>query len=331
MINSVISSVLSILLTGGLVFVNLADEANATGRLKQEAIVASDTLKLGDLVEGLTQGSETPLFKAPAPGARGIIRAERILEAARELGIEGIDVHNVKIVTIIRPGRTISRQDIEDVLSRSAIKQGAKGDVTIKLDDNFSPRIIDAAKIEDMKITHFTRDKGFGRFEARLEVPNTNENWLVTGSIAELREVAVPTVDIERGEPLQAKDFILIKRPVAQVNGDVMSSLADLVGMLPRRSLRAGEPIRSADIAKPILVEKDQLVMVVYQSKGFSLTMRGRASAKGTMGETIKVMNPQSKRLVDAVVTGYGQVSVSPPQIAEVTHTQAQTPTTAQR
>lgn len=311
MIHSIATGVSSVILASGLIFAGLTEDAKAASRLKAEAIVSSDTIRLDQLIEGLEKGGDIPLFKAPVPGARGTIRAERVLEAARELGIEGIATHNIKTVTIIRPGRTISRQDMEDALSRSAAQHGARGDVAIKLDDTFGPRIVDAAQKDDLKITQFTRDQRLGRFEARLTLPDASENWLVTGSILETREIAVPVSDIERGEPLQAKDFIITKRAAAQVGSDVIAPVADLVGMIPRRALRAGEPVRAADIAKPILVEKNQLVMVVYNSKGFSLTMRGRANSNGTMGETIKVQNPQSKRIVDGVVTGYGQVTVS--------------------
>jgi flagellar basal body P-ring formation protein FlgA len=324
LINSIATGLSSVLLATGLIFVNLADEANAAGRLKAEAIVSTDTIRLGELIEGLDASADAPLFKAPVPGARGTIRAERVLEAARELGIEGIATHNIKTVTIIRPGRTISRQDMEEALSRIAAKQGAQGDVAITLDDTFGPRIVDAAQKDDLKITKFTRDPRLGRFEARLTLADASENWLVTGSILETREVAVPVADIERGEPLKAQDFILTKRPAGQVGSDVVAPLADLIGMVPRRVLRAGEPVRNADIAKPVLVEKNQLVMVMYNAKGFSLTMRGRANSNGTMGETIKVQNPQSKRIVDAVVTGYGQVSVSAPPAPQVAEAPAE-------
>ncbi len=74
--------------------------------------------------------------------------------------------------------------------------------------------------------------------------------------------------------------------------------------MVPRRTLRAGEPIRNADLAKPILVEKNQLVTVVYSTGGLTLSMRGRAQSAGSMGEAVRVQNPQSKRIVDGVVSG---------------------------
>lgn len=63
---------------------------------------------------------------------------------------------------------------------------------------------------------------------------------------------------------------------------------------------------------KPILVQRNDTVTIFYEAPGLSLTLRGQAQDSGALGDTIGVMNLQSKRLVQAVVTGPGRVAITP-------------------
>ena len=47
--------------------------------------------------------------------------------------------------------------------------------------------------------------------------------------------------------------------------------------MAARRALRAGQPLRSADLMKPELVQRNETVTLVYEVPGIVLTMRGKA------------------------------------------------------
>lgn len=291
----------------------LAGPALAGPRLKGEALVEGDQIRLGDLIEGLARGAEIPVFAAPAPGARGSIRADRVIAAAREMGIDDIGTGALRSVIVIRTGRTISRAYMQDTLARLIAEQGSKGDVEIVLDDQVRPRTLETSKGGALRVVNFLRDPRSGRFEARIALAGSpdSEAWTITGTVAETREIAVLVNDVDRGEAVQARDVALVRRPASQVGTDVATSAADLVGMIPRRALRSGEPVRSADLAKPILVEKNQLVSVTYSSGGLQLTMRGRVQQNGALGETVKIQNPQSKRIVEGTVTGQGQITIT--------------------
>ena len=49
---------------------------------------------------------------------------------------------------------------------------------------------------------------------------------------------------------------------------------------------------------------------LIYQSAGLYLTTRGKALDSGTEGDTVNVLNPQSKRTIGGTVTGRGQVTI---------------------
>ena len=100
------------------------------------------------------------------------------------------------------------------------------------------------------------------------------------------------------------------RRLKAEVGADA-ASRDRAVGMQARRQLRAGQPLKAADLAKPDLVQRDQSVTLIYDSPGLYLTVRGKAQGSGTEGDVVNVLNLQSKRTVAGVVTGRGQVSIA--------------------
>jgi len=194
-------------------------------------------------------------------------------------------------------------------------QRGNANTLDIVLDDHVAPRMVDVARRESLRVMQVNRDPATGRFEAKLALADdqASETWNVTGAVLETREIAVLANDVERGDAIKDKDLTLVRRPANQIEKDAIASAADLIGMVPRRAMRTGEFVRSTDIARPMLVEKNQLVSVTYVSKGLTLSMRGRAQSNGAMGETVRVQNPQSKRFVEGVVSGPGQVTITAP------------------
>ena len=62
---------------------------------------------------------------------------------------------------------------------------------------------------------------------------------------------------------------------------------------------------------KPELVQRNETVTIIYEVPGIVLTMRGKALEAGAEGDIINVLNVQSKRTIQATVTGPGRVTVS--------------------
>jgi len=62
---------------------------------------------------------------------------------------------------------------------------------------------------------------------------------------------------------------------------------------------------------KPALVQRNDIVTIFYETPGLTLTLRGQAQDAGALGDTIGVMNMQSKRLVQGVVSGPGRVTAA--------------------
>jgi flagellar basal body P-ring formation protein FlgA len=100
-----------------------------------------------------------------------------------------------------------------------------------------------------------------------------------------------------------------VRRPKAE--GAVITDPRAAAGLAARHQLRPGQPLHDGDLMKPALVQRNDVVTIFYEAPGISLTLRGQAQDGGALGDTINVMNVQSKRLVQGVVTGPGRVTVA--------------------
>jgi flagellar L-ring protein FlgH len=62
----------------------------------------------------------------------------------------------------------------------------------------------------------------------------------------------------------------------------------------------------------PTLVKRDARVLMLAEGPSLSLTAEGRALESGASGEHIRVLNPTSRAVLDAVVIGEGRVRMDP-------------------
>ena len=85
-----------------------------------------------------------------------------------------------------------------------------------------------------------------------------------------------------------------------------------LVGMEARVALYAGRPIRVADVGFPAVVERNQIVPLVYDSSGLRIATEGRALDRAGVGEFIRIMNLASRTTVTARIGEDGAAYVSP-------------------
>ncbi|PVA09696.1 flagella basal body P-ring formation protein FlgA [Pelagivirga sediminicola] len=95
---------------------------------------------------------------------------------------------------------------------------------------------------------------------------------------------------------------------------DVVGAISDpalIAGQEARVALYAGRPIRPGDVGPPALVERNQIIALVYDQSGLSITAEGRSLSRAGPGETVRVMNMSSRITVSGQVMPDGRVHVS--------------------
>lgn len=99
------------------------------------------------------------------------------------------------------------------------------------------------------------------------------------------------------------------------IPGDVPGAIADpalIVGQETRVALYAGRPVMPGDVGPPAVVERNQIVPLIYDAGGLNIRTEGRALGRGGVGDRLKVMNLASRNTVTGSVRADGAVEVGP-------------------
>jgi flagellar basal body P-ring formation protein FlgA len=86
----------------------------------------------------------------------------------------------------------------------------------------------------------------------------------------------------------------------------------EVVGRHARRNIAAGEPLTPAVLRVPPLVRSGDDVTVTVRIGVVEVVGTGTASGSGQVGETIRVRQPHSSRLLSGRITGPGAVEIEP-------------------
>lgn len=294
-----------------------------TPALKRGATVASDLVRIGDLVENAGAQSEVPIFRAPDLGQTGAVPAYRVIDAIRAHGIILIDTRGLNEVTVTRASRVITLKDVEGQIARAIAAQYNYSDaknLQVRFEREVRPLQVDPSAPPDLQLTRLFHDPRTGRFDISFELPSGIDDrrgsLRYTGTIVETVQAAILVRSIGRGETIKAGDVLSERRPKAEVGADVLVAEAPAIGLAARQPLRAGQPLRASDLMKPELVQRNEGVTLIFEAPGITLTMRGKALESGSDGDLVNVVNIQSKRTVQGVVSGPGRVTVASNSVA---------------
>jgi len=290
-------------------------------QLRSELILSRDLVSFGDLIAGLpADAASTPAFRAPALGETGTIQVARIVEAARGAGIitsaAELESNGAAQVVVTRAARRVLASDIEEAV-KTGLQERYGVDArafALTLDGGAPSIAVEPELTGDTVVSDLSYDARSRRVMARVSVPGSMALRLkpvrIAGQLVETVEVVVPKRAVARGETLGKNDVLVERRPRDGQATDLIGDPRVAIDKVATRALMAGAPLRAGDLRREEIVAKGDLVTLVYESRGLTITMRGRAGEAGAMGDVISVTNPQSKRVLHGTVSGPGRISV---------------------
>ncbi|MER2196628.1 flagellar basal body P-ring formation chaperone FlgA [Methylobacterium brachiatum] len=289
-------------------------------RLRGDVTARGDILVLADLVEGAPDRlAARPLFRAPALGATGTIQTRRIVEAAAALGIAGLETGGRMQIAVQRAARRLGPPELEAALKRG-LESGYGLDprsVAVRFDGDGPTLLAPVDLAGQAAALDLTYDPRSRRVSGLVSLGERQASLRVSGVVIELREVAVLTRALNRGDPVREGDLVVERRPREAVASDAQAGAATVLGEVAQHALPAGTVLRVSDTALPELVARGESVTIVYETASVSLSMRGLANEAGRMGAVVNVVNVASKKVLQATVIGPGRVSVGPGPVAQ--------------
>lgn len=120
-------------------------------------------------------------------------------------------------------------------------------------------------------------------------------------------DTVVPVRTLRAQTILTAADLVVSPVNVA----GAATRIEDVVGQEARTALYAGRPVRLQDVGPPALVDRNQIITLIYTTSGLQIMAEGRSLSRAGVGDAVRVMNMSSRTTVSGTVQPDGTVRVS--------------------
>ena len=129
--------------------------------------------------------------------------------------------------------------------------------------------------------------------------------WVLLASAAMAQSV-IPTRPIRSQSIITAADVGLI----AAVHPGAVTRLDEVIGLEARVTLYPGRPITPGDVGAPAVIDRNQIVTMIYDIGGLRITTEGRALDRAGLGDQVRIINTDSRLTVVGKVKADGTVEV---------------------
>ena len=289
----------------------IAPLAAQAAALRPFVVLDGPVVRLSDLWEGVA--ADGPLGPAPAPGGRLVIEQPQLTAIARQFGVEWRSASRADRVLLDRAGRPLGRDDVLPALKEALAGAGLPAGMEIEMP------ALTAAPVPpgpvQVGVQQMEADTGTGRFTALLSITAAGvapSTLRVSGRVAETVELPVLRRRMAPGSVVTAADLVWTSLRVGQARGEIVRAPQQAMGLAARHTLQSGQAIPLADLGRPVVIEKGTAVTLQLDSPGLQLSAQGVAMEPAGMGEVLPVLNPLSRMVVRAEVTGPGRARVVP-------------------
>jgi flagella basal body P-ring formation protein FlgA len=302
------------ILAPGLISATLLASPTFAASLRPLTTLAAPVVRLSDLFDDAGPDAARVLGTAPAPGSRIVVEAAQLAAIARQFGVDWRPSSPADRAVLDRPGKPLPREPVLAALREALTTAGAPADAEIDL-PGFSTPLVPPETRPQLEIEEFAFDADTGRFNGTLAISAESMPLLrvhLGGSVQEMVEVPVPVRRLLMGSVIRSDDLQMMRVRANLVRGEVARSPAQAVGLAVRRQVMPGQPLLLSELGRLAAVQKGAHVAMQLQAPGLTLLAQGQALESGGIGDTIRVLNPTSRAVVEAEVVAADRVRVAP-------------------
>lgn len=307
--------VLALCLTFGLVFLFAGARTALAASLRPVSIVTDNVLRVGDVFEGLSESkANTVLGPSPQPGKEMVLNASTLIRIASALDLEWRPATTADQITVRRSATVIGKDIVESLISEKLFENGMAGNFKLNM-----AAVTDIILPHDMpaqaEVSKFTFNPEKDTFEATIAAPSASNplhEMKVSGTVARMVQIPVLKDGLKNGDIIGAADIDMIDILQKDVQRDYIIKAESMYGMTPRRMVMAGKPIRDLELENPQIVARGALVTLIYKDGPMILSARGKSMQNGARGDLIRVVNMNSNRSLEGLVTAENEITVTP-------------------
>ena len=113
--------------------------------------------------------------------------------------------------------------------------------------------------------------------------------------------VLVANHDLRIEIPVTESDF-RVEEIAIDGRTEYVKDVQEIAGLVPHRYVRAGSPIATNYFQQPVAVQMGSIVKIIVRHGALQATAKGVAMSRGRIGQTIKVKNEASQKIISAKV-----------------------------
>lgn len=298
----------------GVIALSAPAYADDVVTLNPHVILAKEVLTVGDLFSGAGPHADHILAPAPKPGSELVLKQtdlQRVTDAFRLTWDNG---DPSVTATIERDAVLVTPMMLSEALGKSDLADKIASDADILVDSPVDGIALNGQGLPDMAFDALSYDPLTQRFSGIAKLSRDGKvvsRTPISGMAAKMLDVPMLSGPIDRGMQIGSTDVISVRMPARDVKPGMVTHTEDLVGMVARRALKNNAPIAKNDVIPQILVRRNEIVSVTYKNGTIVLTTKARALANAAKGDTVQLENPSSKKIIEAVVTGPQQTTVT--------------------
>ncbi len=288
--------------------------------LKSDATVADPMITIGDVATVTGEGADAitalDLGPAPKPGVERRFTAAAIASRIRGTGLanKSLDVTGAPAVRITGPCERVTRDLIAEDLRRfiEAKMPWSASETEIEVigpaqDITLPPGEV----VVEWQTDPQYRFLGLGSFRGVVTVDGKPcKTIMCRAKVAAFAEVVVAATVLSVGRPVALNDLALERMSVSTMREGAFSDPAEVLGMVPRVPVPAGQVLTKRVMMQRQAVKRNQMVMVETRSGGLSIQTEARAESDGGIGALVTCTNLNSKQPFQGVVREDGVVVI---------------------
>lgn len=179
-------------------------------------------------------------------------------------------------------------------------------------------------KIHDLKIPNIENKSELYSFELdtanlkiaggfllplRMQFENQEKIVYITGGLQTKMPALISARSIAMGEKIRPEDFKKEEIEIVYA-ADAFATEEDLKGRVLNKTLSLGRPVYKSDLKKEMVIGRGQIVRALSGNDDFEVTNQMIAEEPGAIGDTVKLKNPETQKMISGEVIEKGLVRI---------------------
>jgi len=303
-----------LLLVATSVQAHAEDTVNPAVFLKTDIYISDKVVTVGDIFENAGAHANHVLAPAPQADETMILGMSDLVRIKDAFELNWTPLNKFDKAVLQRAVSEIDKSDIARLVEQSILKDFKGKEVELEISTVLPRMVFQGRKDPLLHVTNQTWNPVDNSFNVSVKATGehgTTKDIDVEGFVYQLTNIPVLDQNIRNGIIIREHNVKMLKLRQNSLNENVALSMNDLIGMTPRRMVQSDRPVRLADLEKPQIVEKGEIITLTLNEGPLSLTAKGRALDAGAKGDVIRVMNLSSKRTIEGLVSAPQRVEIA--------------------